>query len=207
MAAVVAGTTHAPLTAIVILYELTREPRVILPVMFAAIISVIGAQILMRESIYTLKLVRRGVRVGSLADLTILKRITVEDVPLRPAPIVHVHDPLQKLLDTAAESDVANFVVVDERGEYQGLVVADDVKTAALQPEAVPLLLVEELVREGVPMVDLRDSLDTVLDKFARADVPALAVGSKGQEQHQIEGLITRQAIIARYQAELDKGQ
>jgi hypothetical protein len=46
--------------------------------------------------------------------------------------------------------------------------------------------------------------LDSVLDKFARAQVPALAVSTVADASH-IEGLITHQAIIARYQAELDK--
>lgn len=204
MAALVAGTTHAPLTAIVILYELTRQPLVILPVMFAAIIATAGAQLLFRDSIYTLKLRRRGVRMGTLADLTILRRITVDDVERQPAPIVRLHDPLQKLLDLAAETDAADFVVVDEDGAYQGLVVADDIKTALLQPEAVPLLLVEELLRSGVPPVTRRESLDSVLDKFARTHVPALAVSLDRDASH-IEGLITRQAVIDRYQQELGK--
>jgi len=204
MAALVAGTTHAPLTAIVILYELTRQPLVILPVMFAAIVATIGAQLLTRDSIYTLKLRRRGVRLGTLADLTILKRITVSEVRYQAAPIVELHDPLQKLLDLAAETDAANFVVVGEQGEYQGLVVADDIKTALLQPEAVPLLLVDELLRAGVPTVNRDESLDSVLDKFARAQVPALAVTSTSDSGN-IQGMITHQAIIARYQHELDQ--
>ena len=203
MAALIAGTTHAPLTGIVILYELTRQPLVILPVMFAAIVATIGAQYLSRDSIYTLKLRRRGVRMGTLADLTILKRITVEEVDFQPAPIVKPDDPLQRLLDLAAETDAANFVVVGEDGEYQGLVIADDIKTALLQPEAVPLLLVDELLRSGVPTVTRREALDSVLDKFARAHVPALPVSSAADGGH-IEGLITHQAIIARYQQELD---
>ncbi len=204
MAAMVAGTTHAPLTAIVILYELTRQPLVVLPVMFAAIVATIGAQMLFRDSIYTLKLRRRGVRMGTLADLTILRRITVDDVEHQAAPIVHLHDPLQKLLDMAAETDAANFVVVDEDGDYQGLVIADDIKTALLQPEAVPLLLVEELLRSGVPTVNRKETLDSVLDKLARTHVPALAIGMD-RDPSRVEGLITRQAVIDRYQEELAK--
>ncbi|HUU83081.1 MAG TPA: chloride channel protein [Phycisphaerae bacterium] len=204
MGALVAGTTHAPLTAIVILYELTRQPLVILPVMFAAIVSTAGAQVLFRDSIYTLKLRRRGVRMGTLADLTILKRITVDDVEHQPAPIVRLHDPLQKVLEMAAETDAADFVVVDEEGAYQGLVVADDIKTALLQPEAVPLLLVEELLRSGVPTVNRKEALDSVLDKLARTHVPALAISSD-RDSSRVEGLITRQAVIDRYQKELEK--
>ncbi|MFQ5489952.1 MAG: chloride channel protein [Phycisphaerae bacterium] len=204
MAALIAATTHAPLTAIVILYELTREPRVILPVMFAAIVATFGAQTLFQDSIYTLKLRRRGIRMGSLADLTILKRICVADLHAQPASFVHVNDPLQKLLDTAAETDAANFVVVDDDGAYRGLVVADDINTALLQPEAVPLLVVGELLRGNVPTVQRTETLDVILDKFARSDAPVLAI-SADTDPTRVEGLISRQALLDRYQAELER--
>ncbi|MGB0715804.1 MAG: chloride channel protein, partial [Phycisphaerae bacterium] len=97
MGSLVAGTTHSPLTSIVMLYEITREPKVILPVMFAAIIATFGAQTLMKESIYTLKLRRRGVRVGSLTDLTLLRKITVEDVEHAAVHFAHADQPLQDL--------------------------------------------------------------------------------------------------------------
>lgn len=204
MSATVAGTTHAPLTAIVILYELTREPRVILPIMFAAIIATAGAQLLCRGSIYTLKLQRRGVRVGRLADMTILRRISADQVGITPAQFVHPDDTLQRLLELAEESEAPDFVVVDEESMYQGLVVAADIKTALLQPEAVPLLLVSELTRSGIPTVRPEETLDSVLDKFARCDVSSLPLTSHRDDAH-IEGLITRQAVMTRYQQELDQ--
>ena len=52
MAAVVAGTTHAPITAILILFELTTDYKVILPIMIAAVLSTLGAKLLLREYIY-----------------------------------------------------------------------------------------------------------------------------------------------------------
>ncbi len=204
MAAVVASTTHAPLTAIVMLYEITREPRVILPVMFAAIVATAGAQLILRDSIYTLKLRRRGVRIGSVTDLTILRRITVRDVGHHAAQCVHPEDPLQSLIDLAGETDATDFVVVDEQGVYQGMVVGSDVRTALLQPEAVSLLVVGELVRANVPTVSPRETLDGVLDKFARSDTASLPIADSEDPAH-ITGLITRHAVIRRYQEELDR--
>lgn len=204
MAALVAGTTHAPLTAIVMLYEMTREPKVVLPVMFAAIVATFGAQVLLRDSIYTLKLRRRGVRVGTLTDLTILRRITVDDVEHQAVQFVHSHEPLQTLIDLAGETDAADFVVVDDQEVYQGMVTAKDIRTALLQPEAVSLLVVGELLRAGVPTVRGQETLDVVLDKFARSDVESLPVGSADDDAH-IEGLMTRQALMRRYQEELDR--
>lgn len=203
MAAVTAGTTHAPLTAIVILYELTRDPKVILPVMFAAIVATAGAQLISRDSIYTLKLRRRGIRFGTLADLTILKRITADQVRVNPPQFVHSQDPLHKLLQIADATDSLDFVVNDDDGNYRGLVVGYDIKTALLQPEAVPLLVVGELIRLEIPTVSPSDTLDSVLDKFARSDVDCLPLASP-HDPRNVEGLITRQGVMNRYQQELD---
>lgn len=204
MGALVAGTTHAPLTAIVILYEITREPKVILPVMFAAIISTAGARMLMRDSIYTLKLRRRGVRVGSMSDLTILRRISVEEVEHQSVVFFQPDDPLQKLIDQAGSSESVDFVVVDEHGAYQGLVTGKDIRTALLEPEAVSLLLVGELLRSGVPTVNVRDTLDVVLDRLAHCDVASLPVAAL-DDPTRVIGLLGRQAVIERYQLELER--
>jgi len=204
MAALVAGTTHAPLTAIVILYEITREPKVILPVMFAAIIATAGARFLLKDSIYTLKLRRRGVRIGVVSDVTILRRITVDDVERQPVQFFQSADPLQKLIDQAGETDAVDFVVVDEHGVYQGMVTGKDIRTALLEPEAVSLLLVGELQRPGVPTVAPRETLDVVLDRFAHHDVDSLPVAS-ADDQSRVIGLVSRQAVIQRYQAELEQ--
>ncbi len=204
MAAMVAATTHASLTAIVILFEMTRDYKVILPVMFAAIVSTAGAKILLADSIYTLKLRRRGVRLGTLADLTILRRLTARQVPLVKTQFVQPDDPLQKLIDLAGTSESPDFVVVDDQGEYLGMVTAQDIRTALLQPEAVPLLLVGELLRPEVPKVSPHESLDSVLDKFSRGDCAALPITTPGDEE-EIAGLVTRQGVMAMYREELDK--
>ncbi len=204
MAALVAGTTHAPLTAIVILYEMTREPKVILPIMFSAMVATSCASMLCRDSIYTLKLRRRGVRMGTLADLTILKRITADQVSAAPAICVRPGDPLQTLLDRAGENLAGDFVVVDENGVYQGLVVAKDIRTALLEPEAVPMLLVGELLRSGVPTIRPTQTLDDVMDAFARSNVDSLPLASS-TDGAKVKALITRQAVMTRYQEELDR--
>lgn len=204
MAAVVAGTTHAPLTAIVILYEITREPKVILPVMFAAIIATAGAQLLLRDSIYTLKLRRRGVRIGSFSDLTILRRITVEEVDRLPVQFFKSADPLQELIDHAGDTEAVDFVVIDDHGVYLGMVAGRDVRTALLEPESVSLLLVGELMRPTVPTVTPRETLDVVLNKFARHDLDSLPVVSTDDESR-VVGLLSRKAVIQHYQAELDR--
>ena len=63
MAAVLAGAVHAPLTAILLLFEMTNDYRIILPLMFAVIVSLLVSQRIREHSVYTLGLARRGLRL------------------------------------------------------------------------------------------------------------------------------------------------
>jgi len=203
MAAVVAATTHAPLTAILIVYEITRNYQIILPLMLAAVISTIVARLIMRESIYTLKLHRRGIRIGAMSDLTLLRRMSVSDVELVEAVTVEPTDSAQRLLDLSEMFRVGDFVVIDDRGHYVGMVTNADLQAALVYREAIPLLQVSELQRSDLPTVTLEDTLDIVMDKFARHDVYSLAVLAPNGEGSEVRGLITRSRLMARYQRAL----
>ena len=113
MAAVVAATTHAPLTAILIVYEITQSYQIILPLMLAATVSTVASQLISRQSIYTLKLARRGVRLGAMSDLTILRRLSVSDVSLERPALVHPEDSAQRMLELSEQRlKIVDFTVV-----------------------------------------------------------------------------------------------
>jgi len=203
MAAVVAATTHAPLTGIVLVYEVTRNYSLILPLMLTAVIATIVARILTRDSIYAADLKALGVRIGRLGDLTMLSRMSVRDVPMMPPVIVHENESGQRLIDLSERFSVNDFVVVDDEERYLGLVTGSDLSQALVYREAIPLLQVGELERKDLPTVDPADTLDVVLDKFSANDVQSLAVVSEGTGI--VIGLITRTRLMREYQRELDK--
>ncbi len=202
MAAVFAGSTHAFLTAIVMLFEMTHDIRVMLPVMLAATIATIVSQMTQRDSIYTQKLSRRGIRMGMVADMTLLRRISAEQLPLTEATFVRENWPLSEVIAKAAERPTAEFVVTDDAGRYRGMLVAEDLRVALLEREAVPLLLARELARADLPLVHPQESLATLHDKFTRHDVHALPVVD-ASDSERIVGLVTRSALMRRYQQEL----
>ena len=202
MGAVLAAVVHAPLAATLILFDVTTSSQIVLPAMLASVFATGVARLVFRDSIYTLSLRLRGVRLGSASDALLLQRLSVEQVDLEPATIVHRQDPLQKLVEMLDELSTADFVVVDQRGHYTGLVVGDDLKTAALQREAVPLLLVHELMRADVPIVQVTDDLASVLDLFTRHDVTRLPV-CISRESGKVIGLVSRAALLKRYQKAL----
>jgi CIC family chloride channel protein len=202
MAAVLAAVVHAPLAAVLILVEATRDNQVIVPAMLVAITATAVARLLHRDSIYTASLRRRGVHVGSAGDLLVLRRISIEEVALEPATVVHAGDPLQRLLDLSVNDNATDFVVVDDKGDYLGLVVGEDIKRALLDREAVPLLLVAEVMRSDLPILRHTDDLASVITQFSAHDVSRLPVALPGNKARVI-GLVSRAALMRRYQRAL----
>jgi CIC family chloride channel protein len=202
MAAMVAATTHAPLTAILIVYEVTQSYELILPLMFAAVVSTVVARFVCKDSVYTFKLSRLGVRMGAMSDLTILRRLTPEDIAIQPATIVKRIDSAQQLVNLMEAEGTADFVVVDDHNKYCGMVTSEDLRAALVYREAIPLLQVSELQRSDLPTISNEETLDIVLDKFSRSDVEALVLLS---ETGEISGLVTRSQLMKRYQIALDE--
>jgi chloride channel protein, CIC family len=205
MAAVIAGTTFAPLTAILLIFELTREPFVMVPAMLSSIIAAIGSHLWMGDSIYTMKLRQAVVLLGVGRDLTIMRRVQARTVAPTPLPTESIYpsDPLSKLISMHMPRTAPDFVVVDEHGKYLGMVTGEDLRTALVDREAIPLLLVAELLRTDLPTVDPEETLDTVLDKFAHHDVASLCLMSP-RDPHQPLGLITRAKVIRCYQEAIE---
>jgi len=206
MAAVLAASSHAPLTAILLLFELTRNIYVMLPVMLAAVLATVVAQLLDRDSIYTFRLRRSGLRVGRSRDLTVLRRVHVRGVrqtTLPPEP-VYPSDPVAKLVAMHAVYDTPDFPVVDERGRYVGMVTGLDVRTALIDREAIPLLLVAELMRDDVPPLLPDETLEVALDRFAACDAASLVVVNDNDERRPL-ALVTRADVMQRYRDALEE--
>lgn len=207
MAAVIAGTTHAPLTAILMLFELTRDVYLLLPIMLAAVIATVVAQLVDRDSIYTASLRREGINVGRTQDLTILRRIPVASCDIKPLPseAIYPSDPLSKVIEMQGRHSITDFVIVDpDTGRYIGMVTGQDIRTALLDREAIPLLLVAELMRTDLPTVGREDTLDSVMLRFSRHDVSSLCVVSPIDPTLAM-GMITRTDVMKRYQRALEE--
>jgi CBS domain-containing protein len=85
------------------------------------------------------------------------------------------------------------------------MLLMDDVRPALLEREAIPLLLVHELMRTDLPMMRHSDDLATVFEMFARHDVSHLPVGV-ATSPGRVIGLISRAALMRRYQKGLGGG-
>ncbi|WP_433680347.1 chloride channel protein [Nocardia sp. CA-119907] len=145
MAAALGGATRAPITAVIILFELTGEYRIILPLMAAVAMAAAVSRLLSKDTIYTRKLRRRGVDIDRPRHP--FATVTAADLA-RPVP-----QPLWQTSDlataaTALERNPGGILpVLDETGRYRGCVSAREVAESLDAPEPPPTLapLVQEL--------------------------------------------------------------
>ncbi len=121
---------------------------------------------------------------------------------LEPAAVLQRHDPVQRVLDLIDRLEVSHFVVIDEQGNYLGMVVDEDVNRALVGHEAIALLIVDEMMRPEVPLVKTTDDLASIFDVFGKYDVSHLPVEAPGNAGKVI-GLISRTALMRKYQASL----
>ena len=203
MAAMVAATTHAPMTGVMLVYEITQTYMLIVPLMLCAVLSIIVGRLLARRSIYAAELASAGVHFGGSSDLTLLRQLTVRDIPLIPPVTVRPQDGGQRLLELSERFAVSDFVVVDDDDIYLGMVTAEDLQAALVFREAIPLLQVEEIERTDLPCVVLDDTLDIALDRFSGNEAASLPVLSSS-DGGRVIGLLTRTRLMREYQTALE---
>ncbi|MBX3386427.1 MAG: chloride channel protein [Phycisphaeraceae bacterium] len=208
MGAAVAGTMHAPLTAILMLFELTRDPFVFLPIMLAAITSMLVAERMEKHSIYTSALVRKGIAWEVNPLNRALRALRVSDVRLVPVPTeraaLRASDPLTAVVERLSASDAADLIVVDADGRFAGILASNDLRTALIESEALPLLVASEVMRTDLPMVTPHETLDVVLRHMTRLDTSVLPVVEDTSSRRPL-GLISRAAVMRAYLESLDR--
>jgi len=200
MGAVVAATTHAPLQAILIVFELTDRHTIILPLMLSCILSAVMAMWLSRDSIYTLKLIRRGSRVGGGVEAEIMTTAQVHHLVQPTGETLHPDTPLTELVELVVEHHHPHIYVVDDDGLLQGVVNVDDVATILRDADTLqPLLLAADVMRHCSGHVRQEDTLDRCLTLFSRRQMEELPVVDHGR----LVGVLARADVIRHYNREI----
>lgn len=192
MGAAFAGAARAPITGVIVLFEITDEYSIILPMMLAVVVATMVSRVLSGETIYTAKLWRRGVdidarnRRGKLPDRAV--GAVMEEVPQRlPATM-----PLSEASRLLARSGHAVLPVTDTAGVYQGCVTARSV-ALVLSEDQGSAQTVGDVV-EIPPRLTTETKLVDALDALVTAEGTGIPVLSGDADE--LVGWITHQALL-----------
>lgn len=131
MGAVFAGAARAPITAVLIIFELTGEYSIVLPLMTAVVLATAVSSRLSRDTIYTLKLRRRGIDILRGRAANLMEVITVADAMQPVPPLVGADEPLETVIDRLAEERREALPVVGADGSYRGTVTSRETEASA----------------------------------------------------------------------------
>jgi CIC family chloride channel protein len=202
MGAVVAAGTHAPITAILIIFELTNEYKIILPLMISCIIATLLATRLQRSSIYTLKLLRRGIDIYKGRAVNVLEAVPVRDVVRADVVTVSPEDHIGSVVTKLINHPGTTLFVTDEDDALEGVITADQIRPVMTDAASLDALLIAQdvMVEREYPSVSPRDSLADVMRHLGmyRGEMPVL-------EDGRLVGVIWPKDVIERYNTEIFK--
>jgi CIC family chloride channel protein len=203
MAGLVAGATHAPLTAIMMVFEMTADYGLILPLMLTSVLAYTIARRMYPESIYTEWLVRRGVVLTHGADAAVLARLPVHECMNRKPVVIPERASLQQIVGLIEGSRQTEFPVVDGEGRLAGMLTQAGVREALADGNHLqPFVLAADLaVPEHDPLTG-EDTLLTALRRLGAREVSLLPV-VRPEDRERLEGTVSRQDVMAAYERAL----
>lgn len=204
MAAVFAAAARAPITAILIVFEMSNDYQLILPLMMATVLSTLVAEFLFRESIYTLKLRLKGISLQHGRDRDVMQNLSVQDAMDRDPYVVEQNMPLDELLRFFQKAHAHSFPIVDADHHLIGMVSMTDyeryIETA--EPDG---RTVADIATIGDILIAYEDEpLGDVLQRIALRDVNKLPVVSR-RDPKKVVGVIRRRDIVKAYNLALSR--
>jgi CIC family chloride channel protein len=193
MAAVFAGASRATLTSIIIVFEMTGDYAIILPLMFACVISSSLFKIVSEDTIYTLKLRRRGVIIEQEMDVNIMRTIRVADIMKRDVVTVSEDTPVSKLSDMMTKTGHMGFPVVRD-GKLVGIVTHSDFENI----EDTKGLYVLDIMTTNLIKAYPEETLEDVMIKTGGKDISHFPVVDPTDDSKLI-GFFTKGDIIRAY--------
>ena len=201
MAAVLAGAIHAPLTAFILLFEMTNDYRIILPLMFAVVISMLIAQRLQRDSVYTLGLARKGIRLERGRDLEVLETLTVGEVS-QPTTTLRADHTLAQTSEYFAQTHRHGVPIVNEMDELVGIFTLQDLDR--IDPARWITITVGETCTRDLVVTYPDETIGAALRKMGARDIGRIPVVSR-ENPRQLLGILRRSDLVRSYSVALSR--
>jgi chloride channel protein, CIC family len=200
MGAVFAGAARAPITAVIIIFELTGDYRIILPLMFAIALAAGISSLLSHDTIYTLKLRRRGIDIFRGRGANLMQLLHVADA-MQPLPAALPADTsLNEVIARLGDAPTDGLPVTDAEGLYRGTISSQQVEEAmrenALDARAGDLA-------QDLSTLQAGQTLEQALSALLRARSGLPVVRENGSEP---VGWLTQLDILRAYNSRLQQG-
>jgi chloride channel protein, CIC family len=192
MGAFLAAATHAPIMAIIMIFELTLDYQIILPLMLACVVAYYTSVSIEKNSIYAEALKRKGAGDyrKQLAELHV--RDIMKPEPLTISPRAGFSEIAEKFIATRF-----NYLYVTDHNRFIGAVSLHDVKNYLNTPELAKVVIAGDILHDSIPVVRPNSSLTTALERFRQHDGERLPVVNDSATKHLIGTIAKTDVILA----------
>lgn len=199
MAAFLAGATHAPITAFLLLFELTGDYHIILPLMLSCSVSTLIAKMLQEESIYTIRLVRRGIDVRR-REANLMQAFSVSQVMHQTTPALQEAAPFPDVVQHFLTTSFPVCFIVDQQHRLRGQISIHDVKDIFQEESLSTLVVARDLAHPCPITTSPEEVLALCLEKFTHSEQEHLPVLTSTGE---LCGVISQRDVLDLYQREI----
>jgi CIC family chloride channel protein len=202
MAALASAVMQAPLTSILILFEMTHDYTVVLASMVCCIVATYTMRRFTKNSIYIQTLLNRGINIQHGKATSILSAMFVRDVMTQEVVTIPEEMPFKKILEIVSYSRHLYYPVVNEEEDMVGIISFSDIRDAAQKEGMEETALARDLATPDVTTLKPNHNLSEALDKFSELDVNQIPVVAVGNSKKVI-GLLRRSDVQAVYNREI----
>jgi CIC family chloride channel protein len=193
MAAVFAGMSRGTLTAIIIVFEMTLNYNIILPLMFACVVSDAVSTFLSKETMYTKKLMMRGVNITHDIEVEVLSSLLVKDAMVEKVVTVSEDTTVRELARLIQDTEHMGFPVLDSKKRLVGIVTHHDIHTAIVENKYE--VTVKDVESKDLVVVYPTDTLEVTINKMVEQGVSHIPVVDSVDHSHLV-GFITKGDIL-----------
>ncbi len=202
MGAVLGGVNSIPISAILIIFEMTKNYTFILPLMLAVILSTTIVQVVLKGSIHVKHLEREGYKISSGRETNILRSIFVDDVMRSDVFLIPENTSIGMLMTKLVDEPHASFYTINEKGDLVGTITENELRPIITEYQHIrETLIASDIARPEVTTVFKSDDLDHTLKLFGTSNVDQLPVVTRNAPRVAI-GTVWRDDVISAYNQE-----
>lgn len=202
MAALASAVLQAPLTSILILFEMTQDYTIVLPSMVCCIVATYTMQRFTHNSIFIQALLNRGVNIRHGKAVSVLDSLFVRDVMTQNVVTIPEETPFKKILEIVSYSRHLYYPVVSVEGDMLGIISFSNIRDAAQDEDMNENTLARDLATPDAVTLTPEHNLNEALAMFTQMDIAQIPVVSASDSQKVI-GLIRRSDVQAVYDREV----
>jgi len=198
MGAFLSAATHAPMTAIFLLFEMTASYQVIIPIMLSCVIGTAICRHFKKDSLDTVELSRAGIDLEAGKERNIMKSLRVGEVMVKDPETVPENMTLGQFAAFTASTRHTNFPLINLQGELTGIISVQDFMGVVFEKDLMDLVVVKELATLDVITVTADEDLDRAMKKIGYRNIEQLPVVERDGGR-KLVGIISRRDMVSAY--------